>query len=215
MSVKPWSLVVLAVVAGALSSASPVAANWTTNSDATGRTFSGGAVGGALFTVVTTGAAAQGITCTTADVIGGLFGGGASGSNIAGLDLGWGGCKIAGQNAATKCATTDYDATSYDPSTSTTAGSLASVSCVFTKVGCGNSTSITGGISITGSAVGTYGNTSQALTISLWPSQNLTASWPGAGCLSGTSPGLAKLSNTSGTALKHSISGTFKPQITN
>jgi hypothetical protein len=204
----------LAVVAGLLAMAAPASANWTTNSDASGRAVNSNMSGGALITVNPTGAASQGISCTDASMSGALLAGGSSGAQLMYQVFDFGGCKVVGQNAAARCVASWFAATVYDPAMSLTTGSFTAVGCQFTKAACGNSTTITGGISITGSVPVSYGNTNQQMTIPT-TGQNLSAAWTGMGCLMGSSPAYTTLKSATGTAATYAVSSAFKPQITN
>jgi hypothetical protein len=205
----------------ALAGATPASAGWTTNGSSTGlgTDFSGTAAS-SVFTVVTTGAGAQGIRCNTLSAAGHWHGSGVilpDGTRVATTtSFGFSACTEVGQNAAVRCDVTNMNqnAVSFSPATSVTLGTLTGVSCSVTKSACGNSTSVTGGITVTGSVNDTYGNTSQQLSINT-TGQSLSVSWTAAGCLSGTSPGSGTFTNSSGTALSASVTSAFKPQITN
>jgi hypothetical protein len=207
----------LALLVCALVGPAGAAANWTTNGNSTGVTF-GGTGGPGILTVATTGAAPQGLSCAGGSGGGKLLGP-SSGSGTAlatGFFVSLNTCKVVGQNAAVRCDTTNgvLNVTTYDPVTNITTGIGSNVTCFATKAGCGNSTTVTGGITGTGTLGGTYGNTSQQLTVPT-TGQNLSVTWSGAGCLAGTSPGSGKLTNTSGTASVYGLTTAFKPQITN
>jgi hypothetical protein len=205
-----------ALVVVALSGSAVASANWTTNGNATGVAATGAGIGGSLMTVVTTGAATQGIRCTDRDDVYKVYGPfPPSGITVEEYQFSFfTSCTLVGQNAAIKCGTASLNAVSYSAATNLTSGNVTGISCVITKAACGNSTSVTGGITLTGSFNVTYGNTSQQLAIAT-AGQSLSASWSGAGCLSGTSPGSVRFTNSSGTASLASITSAFKPQITN
>jgi hypothetical protein len=211
-----------ALIVSALAGASSASANWTTNGSASGAAFSGSS-GASKLAVTPVGGAVQGITCTSSTNTGLLLGPSlASGSTLAAVTLLFGGtCQVAGQTAAVKC--TDLGGmlagTAYNPATSVTTGTLTGVSCVVVKTSgaCGNATTFTGGgITVTGSVSGTYGNTTQQLTVNT-AGQNLAASWTSTGCLQGTGTGTAtgQFTNASGTAAVYSVTSAFKPQVTN
>jgi hypothetical protein len=206
-----------ALIVSALVGASSASANWTTNGSASGTAFSGTA-GASLLNVATTGAALQGIRCNTSNNSGKLLGPSlASGNGIAGaITLDFASCTVVGQNAAVKCDTTAtaLNALAYSPVTELSSGQVTGIKCGITKAACGNSTSVTGGITVTGSVNGTYGNTTQQLSINT-TGQSLSVAWTAAGCLSGTSPGSGTFTNSSGTALAYSTTSAFKPQATN
>jgi hypothetical protein len=207
----------LAVLVGVLALVSPASANWTTNGDATGRLFTSAAAGGAKFDIVTSGFGVPGIVCLGADLPGRLFGGGAAGFDLAMTEPGFAGCGMGGQTAVARCGASGWNGVSYDSSTQLAAGWIGLTACNFIKPngGCGNSTTITGGLVISGTVDTAYANVTDRFETSVYPGQNLVASWTGPGCMQGTSPALAKLTNTSGTALVYPVTGTFVPQITN
>jgi hypothetical protein len=201
---------------GALATATSASANWTTNGDATGTAFSDTA-GPSLMTVVTTGTAPQGVAVKKRSRWRRLLRGAATGIKIiAGIITVLEEAKVIGQTAAAQCDTTNeaFNGLAYSPAADLTSGQNSGITCVVTKAACGNSTTITGGITITGSVNETYGNTSQQFAMPT-TGQNLVASWPGAGCLAGTSPGSVTWTNSSGTALTSAVTSAFKPQITN
>jgi hypothetical protein len=202
----------LAALTSALAIASPASASWTTNGSPTGTptTFSGG---GTLLTIVTTGASIQGISSTGTHTFTGTT---LNDATVYDTDTTIiTAPKIVGQNAAAACdAGAMVNATAYSPATNVTTGVWSGISCRFTKAACGNSTTVTGGITVTGSVLATYGNTSQQLTY-LTSGQSLTATWSGAGCLSGTSPATVKWTNATGTALVSGVTSSFKPQVSN
>jgi hypothetical protein len=213
--------IVGALLVSAFVGASSASANWTTNGDATGVAFSGSA-GASKLGVTATGSTVgvQGITCTSSSNTGSLFGPSlASGSGIASvLPIFGGTCQVVGQTAAVKCGNATLNGLTYSAVTNVSAGNLTGISCVVAKTSgaCGNATTFTGGgITVTGTVNGSYGNTSQQLTIDL-AAQNLKASWNSTGCLQGTGTGSATgaFSNASGTALTYSVTSAFKPQAT-
>jgi hypothetical protein len=214
--------IVGALLVSAFVGASSASASWTTNGSPSGTAFTG--TGGASKLAVTpVGGAVQGITCTNSSNSGKLLGtvlpdGLGIAKEIAPVFNGT--CQVAGQTAAVKCATTStLSATAYNPATSVTTGTLSGVSCVIVKTSgaCGNATTFTGGgITVTGSVSGTYGNTTQQLTVNT-AGQSLGVSWSSTGCLQGTGTGTASgsFTNASGTALVYSTTSAFKPQVTN
>jgi hypothetical protein len=206
-----------ALMLSALVGASSASAAWTTNGAGN---FTGSA-GASKLAVTPVGGAVQGITCTSSTNSGTLSASQASGTGIATsvLPIFGGTCQVAGQTAAVKCAnTSSLNATSYAPATNVVSGQLVGISCVVAKTSgaCGNATTFTGGgITVTGSVQGTYGNTSQQLTVST-TGQALGVSWSSTGCLQGTGTGTASglFTNASGTALTYSTTSAFKPQVT-
>jgi hypothetical protein len=206
-------LIAGALIVGALAGASTASANWTTNGSAGGTAFSDTA-GAALLTVTATGAAAQGLSCTSASQLVTLTG------PIVNFTL-WDfdvwsffGCRLVGQNAAVKCSGSSmFNGVTY--AAPTTTGNLTGISCVVTKAACGNSTSVTGGITVTGTVNGSYNNTTAKLTISN-VGQQLNVSWPSAGCLSGSSAGATgSLTDSAGASLVYSVTSSFVPNVTN
>jgi hypothetical protein len=209
-----------ALMLSALVGASSASAAWTTNGSAAGSTFTGSA-GASKLAVTPVGGAVQGITCTSSTNDGQLFGPSSTGTTIASATPIFGGtCQVAGQTAAVKCSSgAMLAATAYAPATSVSSGTLSAISCVVAKTSgaCGNPTTFTGGgITVTGSVQGTYGNTTQQLTINTG-GQALGVSWSSTGCLQGTGTGTAssQFTNASGTALVYSTTSAFKPQVTN
>jgi hypothetical protein len=224
MSRKLGKVVLIAgLLAAGLLNASSATANWTTN----GGGFASFTADASKLAVTPVGGAVQGISCPRATLqvflLGGSF---SSGNAIAtqgspafqqalGVD-----CRVVGQIAAVSCGTNAaFNATSYNPVGGVTMGSLTGVSCVIVKTSgaCGNATTFTGGgITVTGSVTGTYGNTTQQLTVNT-AGQSLSVSWSSTGCLQGTGTGTAtgQLTNSSGTALVYSATGFFRMNITN
>jgi hypothetical protein len=209
-----------ALLIAALSGASSASATWDTNGSAGGTAFSGSA-GSSKLAVSPVGGAVQGITCTQSTNTGSLFGPSlGSGNGIATVVPVFGGtCAVVGQTAAVKCSSASLNAVAYASGTGTTTGSLTGVSCIVAKTSgaCGNATTFTGGgITVTGSVNGSYVNSSGQLTIST-SGQSLPTSWSSTGCLQGTGTGTAtgQFTNGSGTALVYSVTGSFKPNVTN
>ncbi|MCW2983315.1 MAG: hypothetical protein JWR63_885, partial [Conexibacter sp.] len=172
-----------ALVASALVGASSASANWTTNGSAAGTTVTFTTSQSSTLTVTATGAAGtQGITCagginSHADFFGPSLASGNAIATITALNF-IGPCNVVGQTAAVKCTNTAssmpvLNAVSYASGTSTTTGTITGVHCIIVRPGvCGNATtfnstgSATGeGITVSGSVGGTYGNTTQQLTI--------------------------------------------------
>jgi hypothetical protein len=222
------ALIAAALIVTAATGASSASANWTTNGNATGATFTMTA-GAAKWTFQPIGGSPQGFNCSSSSLHGKLFGPSlASGVAIATLDSQWNGaCIVVGMTYAIKCATDSqtFDSLTYQPAMSLTTGSMRNIRCVIVKASgsCGNATtfnatgSATGtGITVTGTVNGTYGNTSQQLTINT-AGQSLGTSWSSTGCLQGTGTGTASatLLNASGASLVYSTTSTFRPQITN
>jgi hypothetical protein len=213
---KVYFAAALVVVAlGAASAAS--AATWHTNATAT--TMNGAATAGASQLRVDSTAGVQGLTCTNAgidvtwepDPLGA-----GTPKTVATFTPTFATCLVVGQSSAVKCASASLQAVSY--SAPTTTGSTSNLHCVMVKTNgsCGNATTFTGGgITIAGSVTGTYGNTSQQLTINT-AGQNLNVSWSSTGCLQGTGTGTAKgtFSNASGTNLVYSSTSTFRGRLT-
>jgi hypothetical protein len=224
-----------ALVAAALGGASSTSANWTTNGSF-GGTLSSFTAGPSRLAVQPVGGAAQGISCPSGSLQMNLQGPSlATGNGIAtGLTLGFKRqlgfptveCTVVGQSAAVKCASSGaLNAVSYAPVGGVTSGSITGISCVIAKLSgaCGNATtfnatgSATGaGITLTGSVTGTYGNTTQQITVST-TGQALATSWTSTGCLQGTGTGtaVASLTNSSGTALVYGWDFNLRPNITN
>jgi hypothetical protein len=130
-----------------------------------------------------------------------------------------GSCDVAGDPGAVQCVAAALTATTYTGTGGITTGPVSGIHCLVVKTSggsCGNATTFTGGgITVTGSVTGTYGNTSQQVTLNA-AGQTLNASWTGTGCLQGTGTGSATspFTNTSGTALVYSSTSTFRPRIT-
>jgi hypothetical protein len=204
---------VAVLVAAALLGAAPASALWTTNGTASGSAFSAGA-SVARLDVFASGGSGDFFVCTPS-MAGSLFGPTrATGVGLATLTLAFASCTASGgQPVAAKCDPAGLDATSYGAATSVTSATLSGVRCRFTKAGCGNSTTVTGGITVSGSAAPTYGNTTQQFSV---PSsgQTFAATWP-SGCFSGTSPGTFRFVTPSGPGLSYAVTSSFKPQITN
>jgi hypothetical protein len=208
---------VLAALLSTLVSASPATAIWTTNGDATGVQATATA-GSSKLAVAASGAATQGISCERMDRTWNVTGNLSDGHWDKG-ETGFTTCLIVGQAATARCDATEVGtALSYAPVTNVTSYALSGISCRFTKASgaCGNSTTVTGGITVTGSVNAAYGNTSQQLTIAT-TGQSLAATWSSPGCLQGTgsSGAPSALTNGSGTALIYSVTSSYKPQISN
>jgi hypothetical protein len=215
MKVSIVSALVVSVLAGPSSS---LASTWHTNGNATGITFS--ATGGARQLSVHTSAGVQGITCSGGTITGRLYGSASSGAGLATI---YGptthNCLVVGQAMAVKCGVGALDAVSYSAATNLVSGvgNVTGVACVAAKINgaCGNATTFTGGgITFSGSGSGTYGNTTQQVTVNT-AGQNISVAWSSTGCLQGTGTGSAKgtLRNASGTSLVYTATSTFRPQI--
>jgi hypothetical protein len=219
---RKFCLTAVAVVAASFAMTSAASANWTTNGSAGGSTSTSHTTRTSVFSISAFGAIIfQRITCTTSHIHIVVFGPSlASGFGLASLVPSFSGtCQVVGQTAAVKCGNASFNGQSYTPAANVTSGSLTGISCVIAKTSgaCGNATTFTGGgITVTGSVNGSYGNTSQQLTVDT-AGQTLKASWNSAGCLQGTGTGsaTAAVANSTGTALSYDVTSTFKPQITN
>jgi hypothetical protein len=212
--------VAAALLVTALVGASSSQAHWTTNGTPTGTIPYTMSAGPSLLSISAPGGGLQGFTCMSTSAAKTIHN-----KDIVrpdGTKIGTqhvvnsAGCNLGGLNAAVSCDTafTYEDGVSYSPSTNVTTLHITGIFCQITKPGCGNSTTVTGGITVTGSYLAEYGNTSQQLAISP-TGQSLVANWSSSGCLSGTSPGAATLTNNLGTALVYSVTSAFKPQISN
>jgi hypothetical protein len=167
----------------------------------------------------------QGFTCGTQSLDGKLFGITLfTGNGIASGTPQYSTCGVLGLIRIVKCGTSAFNATSYTPATSTTAGSM-SLHCtiVETDGSCGDATtfnstgSVTGaGITVAGTVPFAYGNTSQQLILNP-VGETLSASWSSMGCLSGTGTGGTPVTLFNGTTstMTYTMTSTFRPQITN
>jgi hypothetical protein len=211
-----------ALLLAALAAPSSSFGYWTTNGTPSGTIPFTTAAGSSAITVVATGAPLQTVSCSTANASNTIHNSDITrpdGTKIKTQHIGKAaGCQISGMGAAVNCEPSVLsfgDGIAYSPSTNVATLQISGVECqITTAFGCGNSTTVTGGITVAGSYLETYGNTSQQFAVQ--PSgQSLSATWSGGGCLAGSSPGTAKWTNTSGTALAYSVTSTFKPQISN
>jgi hypothetical protein len=190
---------------------------WTTNGPGS---FSAAAPPTRIAVSPVGGPGPQNIVCTQSRVDGSLLGPTLSGSTVHIADLTpvlFGTCDAIGDGAAVKCGAAPMTAQSYTGTGGVTSGTVTAIDCVVAKTdgSCGNPTTFTGGgITVTGSVADTYGNTTQALTLSA-VGQSLQASWSSTGCLAGTGTGSATSAwtNTTGTALVYGSTSTFRPRI--
>jgi hypothetical protein len=217
MSRRISVLCVASVIAMALwGVASASAYTWHTNGSATGTVAT--ATGGASQLRVDSTAGVQGITCTQSSLHLTVLGIMVNTDTITIFLLTFGGtCTVAGQTAAVKCTQDTGMLNGVSYSAPTTTGTGTGIHCVIVKTNgaCGNATTFTGGgITVTGSVTGTYGNTTQQLTVNT-AGQNLNTSWSSTGCLQGTGTGTAKgtFSNASGTNLVYNSTSTYRAQI--
>jgi hypothetical protein len=206
------TLVAMVGVCAVGAAGTPASANWTTNGDATGMAWTTSTQIVGMSFIPASGASVSGV-CTSS-LPGRLFGPSlATGIGIANATLTFTSCSVGGSAAAYSCDPGRLDGLAYTaPNVQTT---LVNVVCRVTKAGCGNSTTVTGGITISGSAPLTFRNatTPNFAAPNLGSGQTFTTTWT-AGCLTGTAPGTFEFHIPSGAA-NYNVTSSFKPQITN
>jgi hypothetical protein len=198
------------LLASALVAPQSARSNWTTNGTATGTPFTSSA-GISLFRLYNATGTVAGWACANTTLSGILKGSGASGIGLATVTPGFGTCLVAGTPIPMQCGAASLNGLTY--AAPTTFASISGITCVVWPTACGNATTLTGGITITGSMSATYGNTSQQLTVPV-AGEALGATWPPS-CMGSPASVSAQFFSPSGVAPVYGMTSTFRPQITN